>query len=326
MTEMQTALESGLKVISDNQVITFTKYARTVLPLDGFVFWLLTTDTVDVAGSLHYSSSQEMDESDTTTINQVVFTTTYEVTALNATGGNELWLGIINGVKFAFNNTGMRSENAGLWHYSGESVKPTFLTQFIGDIDAFDALNIVDGTSMAAWLELSDTIPVYPSHLVPANQAPPYIAINIMEQKSVNNSPWQDARNESNYLLVDEKVRVTLHGMRHGAAHDFIETAQLYSERTGNLAICRNDHWTAKPMRRTHSPVGAINQEKEAVFFIQYLQCRIRDVADRLILECKVNFLHDAPTPTESLHYSSTEQLDTDSPLHYSSVTDKANE
>ncbi|ECP0802337.1 hypothetical protein FYO77_25455, partial [Salmonella enterica] len=59
-TELNAALTQGLDDISRFQVVTFTKYIRKVLPLDGFVFWVKASvlssapdsepDTVNVKG------------------------------------------------------------------------------------------------------------------------------------------------------------------------------------------------------------------------------------------------------------------------------------
>jgi hypothetical protein len=39
-TELNATLTQGLDDLSRFQVVTFTKYIRKVLPLDGFVFWV----------------------------------------------------------------------------------------------------------------------------------------------------------------------------------------------------------------------------------------------------------------------------------------------
>ena len=59
-TELNATLTQGLDDLSRFQVVTFTKYIRKVLPLDGFVFWVKASvlsddpssepDTVDVKG------------------------------------------------------------------------------------------------------------------------------------------------------------------------------------------------------------------------------------------------------------------------------------
>ena len=37
---LASSLQAGLEQISLNQQITFTKYTRVILPLDGFAFWV----------------------------------------------------------------------------------------------------------------------------------------------------------------------------------------------------------------------------------------------------------------------------------------------
>ena len=38
--QMAAGLALGLETLSQNQTITFTRYHRLVLPMDGFVFWV----------------------------------------------------------------------------------------------------------------------------------------------------------------------------------------------------------------------------------------------------------------------------------------------
>lgn len=82
-------LAAGLEVIDDGQVITFVKYNRFVLPLDGFIFWVradLTTpyaQEFQFSGSVHYSTSVSEAEDESYGLNKVIFTTTNEITDLN---------------------------------------------------------------------------------------------------------------------------------------------------------------------------------------------------------------------------------------------------
>ncbi|MBA5726954.1 hypothetical protein [Bombella mellum] len=48
-TPLTNALAAGLNDISYGQTVRFTRYQRTVLPVDGFVFWVSTGDTQDVS-------------------------------------------------------------------------------------------------------------------------------------------------------------------------------------------------------------------------------------------------------------------------------------
>jgi hypothetical protein len=115
---------------------------------------------------------------------------------------------------------------------------------------------------------------------------------------------------------------VTFHGLRHGVTRDFLESVFIYSDRTQNFSIA-SDGWTAKSIRETLSPLNVINDKKETTFKIQYLQARVRDLASRLIAECKIKMLAELPAPAPlSPHFSSPEQLDPASLIHHSTITD----
>lgn len=128
-SQMNAELVAGLKLLSRDQTVTFTKYVRLVLPLDGFVFWVnaslvspsavynttpynaATYDQpqvqgappktlsgvapyqVKVQGSLHYNAANQQNEDESVSINRVVFTTQNEIQDLNSVGENEVYIG-----------------------------------------------------------------------------------------------------------------------------------------------------------------------------------------------------------------------------------------
>ncbi|HSY75451.1 MAG TPA: hypothetical protein VK890_01265, partial [Bacteroidia bacterium] len=64
-------LAAGVNFLSGNAQIPFLLYKKMVLPLDGFVFWVranlapplpIEQDTVNIPGSLHYSTEIEQEE------------------------------------------------------------------------------------------------------------------------------------------------------------------------------------------------------------------------------------------------------------------------
>ena len=83
-TELNATLTQGLDDLSRFQVVTFTKYIRKVLPLDGFVFWVKASvlsddpnnepDTVDVKGYLHLTTETIQDDEQLYDRNVVTFT------------------------------------------------------------------------------------------------------------------------------------------------------------------------------------------------------------------------------------------------------------
>jgi hypothetical protein len=119
---MKAVLDQGLTTLSQNQKVTFRKYVRLVLPLDGFVFWvnaslvsqqalynatLFNTTAynategaaptgeleVTVEGSLHHNATNQQLEQESFSINRVVFTTLNEIQDLNAVTSNVIYIG-----------------------------------------------------------------------------------------------------------------------------------------------------------------------------------------------------------------------------------------
>src|ERR1019366_10615178 len=113
-TPLEAAIKQGLDTLSLDQTITFTKYVRLILPLDGFAFWvkasLVSQNTlynvlsfneaplnppyrnppsaeeaetfeVTVNGSLHYATNIEQGEVENFSINTVIFTSEQKIDA-----------------------------------------------------------------------------------------------------------------------------------------------------------------------------------------------------------------------------------------------------
>lgn len=129
-TPLEAAIKLGLDTLSLDQTITFVKYVKLVLPLDGYVFWvkaslvsstalynvmvfnaglfngaykkplstraaqeaLEATYEVEVDGSLHYATRMAQDQEETLSINEVIFTSESSVDAFNAINPNVLYI------------------------------------------------------------------------------------------------------------------------------------------------------------------------------------------------------------------------------------------
>lgn len=121
-SQMNAVLDEGLRVLSRDQQITFRRYVRLVLPLDGFVFWVradLTArgsalfnssalnssplnegpspeapiEEISVRGSLHSNATSMQQEDEGYALSRVVFTTDEEVQALNSIAPGEMYIG-----------------------------------------------------------------------------------------------------------------------------------------------------------------------------------------------------------------------------------------
>ena len=196
--ELAAGLAAGIKTLSLDDSVIFTKYVRLVLPLDGFVFWvkadLLTSTallnvsplntveldapqliasqaaTMTVKGSFHYSTRNDQNEDETVGLNTVIFTSLTPIQQFNAVGENVLWIGTYAGddegydapTTFAFSNRGRYYKTADLFHYSGTAALPAFLSQLINNPLSLSQKQLVVSNSLPAWLSLNNYAPPYP--------------------------------------------------------------------------------------------------------------------------------------------------------------------
>ena len=227
-------LAAGLKLLSDDQTITFAKYIRLVLPLDGFVFWVKAqsisqgallnamglnvagqmlnsiqvaaaqTTTLQVQGSLHYSTQVRQEESETEAVNTVIFSAIQPVQMFNNIAPGVLWIATVEGdattvgasqgfdgpITFAFSSHSDYYETADLYHYVGIAVLPTLKAQLIDGTDDLVDKGLWVSNSLSLilplqqyrppyWDGFSCLIPLFPSYVLPDNLRPPYGAVHI---------------------------------------------------------------------------------------------------------------------------------------------------
>jgi hypothetical protein len=288
--------------------ITFTKYVRVVLPLDGFVFWvkagLLSDETIisagaintaqqiSVRGAFHIGTSQAQEEDATFATNQVVLTTKTEVADFNEVTSSELYIAKYNNVRFAFNTNGMYSPNADLYHYVGIAIYSVMGSQIIDDVSEFDTETSVVSNSLPIWLWMNSyekksyesfdlPVTLYPSFLIPTNVPPPYGVVHIGDDTVPLAGGQTISATTTVSHLVKDKVRVTLYGVRNDEAIEFIGFVQqiaLDTEYFGiqNIPIVRD-------AKRTQTELSVIAQKKIIDFEINYDQVRVGTVARALI-------------------------------------------
>ena len=185
----QGPLQTGVDTISLLQKVVFTRYARLVLPIDGFVFWvkadllrpsaLFNVATLNSAafgrstgietpaptliaeGSLHYGTDTNQTETANYSSNSVIFTSEQEINDLNAVTPNMMWVAEHRGVRFAFSSRRPFYRQAGLWHYRGNALYSVTQNQLIDKLDGFDVFEPVVSNSLPIWLSL--IAPVYSS-------------------------------------------------------------------------------------------------------------------------------------------------------------------
>ena len=318
LSQMGAVLDTGLDTLSGAQTITFTKYVRVVLPLDGFVFWVnssllslsavlqatsgntyavASAPQITVPGSLHYSTDIRQTEDETLAANHVIFTAENPIQDLNAASPSVMYLGQFGGRRFAFSSRGPFYAQAGLYHYRGDAIYPALASQIVDTAAALANTSLVVSNSLPIWLALDPSnppypyyprgtqIPIFPSFAVPDNLVPPYAVVHIPPEstRSLQTTAAIDTQGGS-WLLAAEKVRLTFYGLRNSDVMDFLAFANQYSLDTDlfgvmNMPLIRDE-------KRTQAEMRVLAMKKTIEFEISYYQNRVRDVALQLILSC----------------------------------------
>jgi hypothetical protein len=314
-------LKEGVETISGSQTIVFTQYVKLILPLDGYVFWVRSDlvssvslcgcysystppadgtappgPTIIAQGSLHYATQMRQEEDQTIAVNTVVFTSESEIQDLNRVGPCVMYIGEFEGKRFAFNKRGSFYKQAGLYHYSGDAVYPALASQLVDSLDDFDTTNVVVSNSLPIWLTLNQFMPMYPSFLVQENLEPPYASVHIPPEstQALGGAPrWGKTGTHSQ--LVQEKVKITLYGLRNFSALDFQDYVFQYSldhpDLFGvmNMPVMRDE-------KRTQSELTILAQKKVFELEVNYYQHRVREIARQLIVQCIPAPIPDFPS------------------------------
>jgi hypothetical protein len=336
------ALAAGVDVLSLSDSVTFTKYNRLTSPFDGSVFWVkadvlsqsallnrmlfnastlnqsqVTTElapTIDKKGSLHYSTRQDQNESETEGVNTVIFTSLSPVQEFNDVQPGVLWIGQYAGddegddspITFAFSQRGRYYREADLFHYSGTAVLPVFKTQLIDSTDALVGRVSIVSNSLPIWLTLNGYAPPYPgfnnivslfpSFLVPDNQPPPYGVIHIEPGGTTGlQSAPRLGRRLGHYQLSQDRVRVTLYGLDNAAALWFLDAVNQFSYDLCQIGLMSVP--VIKDEKRTQAELGVIAQKKTIDYDVSYYQYVARDMARQLITDAAVSYYPQQLTP-----------------------------
>lgn len=317
--ELASELALGIDVISQSQEVTFQKYIRVVLPLDGFVFWIkpellsasailnasiLNSSAINSAeiplasqpistivakGSVHYSTARDQREDETIDVNSVIFTTTEDLDGFNDVAQGVMYIASFDGLQFAFNKRQALYKQAGVYHYHGDAVYPAMRSQIIDDIRAFDSLSVVTSNSLPIWLSLTQFMPIYPSHAVPTNILPPYAVAHIPPDSTnaMQSAPTLD-QTLTHSQLVRETVKITIYGLRNFNALDFQDYVLQYSLDSDAIGIMNIP--VIRDEKRTQSEISVLAMKKSIEFDVNYYQGRVQTVARQLILSVVPTF------------------------------------
>ncbi len=326
-TPIHDALVAGVDVLGQQQEVEFWPYIRTVLPLDGFVFWLRASllpadklaqhglqspDSVMVQGSLHYASVGHQVEDETIAVRRVDFTAETQITAFAEIAPDVMyvaeWLTAFGSFKFTFSQRGSYYQQADIHHYVGDAIYPAFATQLIDTVGQFDQRQVVSN-SLPLWLNLVSNLPfvslvttsvaLYPAFLVPPNLVPPYGTVDIAPSttRAIQAAAYRDA-NSSRWQLVSETARLTFYGLRNDEVVDFVDYVIDRCANLGDFGVMNTP--VVRDERRTQVELAALAQKKVVDFEVNYYQTRARDIARQLIESAVPTWiLGDKPTLLE---------------------------
>jgi hypothetical protein len=305
-TQTRGALRDGLEILSQGppRDVVFQAYTRTVLPLDGFVFWVPTVKET-IRGSLHYGQEIVQVEDETQGLATVTFTSEEQVTLFTDQPINTLYVATVDGFRYAFSQQqGLYAQSGPLFHYFGHSIQPAMSTQLLDRPQSIDINQAVTSNSLALWLGLNGYasqfydgfsnkgVPfkvkppiLFPSFMVAPNETPPYGSVHIGDDdtRALQATPYLDV-NRNHYQLVSDRVRITLYGLQNDTCLDFIDTVNQYSLNTNNFGIMNMP--VIRDAIRTQAELQTRAMKKLVDFEISYQQTRVAQVARQLILSC----------------------------------------
>lgn len=277
--QLEGVLKAGLRTIDQNQSITFIKYTRVILPLDGFVFWvkssLLDPSTpapvLQIDGSFHYNTDQRQELASTIAYQNVVFTTNDEIVDLNNLQPDDAYFGQFGDLQFSFSSHKNYYEQAGQWHYEGQAVYPQMRTQIIDDLSLLDQRAVIVSNSLPIWIGLNDFAPVYPSYLVPENLTPPYIACHIDEDRTYALQPIPLLNDEGTWQLMQDKVKLVFYGFNNRDIQNYIRYVVDASWKRDTFGIM-NEGIYVRDGKHIQSELNVLAQEKFIELDISYNQ------------------------------------------------------
>jgi hypothetical protein len=309
-SQISGALRDGLAALDLGQTVTFQQYSRTVLPLDGYVFWSPTVQ-LTANGSLHYAQDQVQDETETYGMAAVTFTSEIPVAEFGQVGTNAIFVGSLGGFRYAFSQQQGFYSQAGLWHYFGHSIAPAMASQLLDSPGVIDTAQPVVSNSLPLWLALNNYTPtygvgggafsnpltptnyniLYPAFLSAPDIVPPYGTVHIESTRALQSVPYLDA-NRSHVQLVADRVRVTLYGLQNNAALDFLDCVMQYTTDTENFGLMNTP--VVSDGHRHQVELGALAMQKVIDFEVSYYQVRAAQVARQLILSAVPTFVFGA--------------------------------
>jgi hypothetical protein len=294
-TLLNAALRQGLESLDLGAVTAFQVYSRTVLPVDGFVFWTPiagATGQFNVKGSLHYAQDLQQQADETVGYATVVLSAEDKITELSEPDQDRLYVATLGEFRYAFSGQKGFYANAGIWHYIGHSVYPALASQLLDPGNTIDLSRAVVSNSLPLWLALNTYVPVYadagigvhiyPAYLVEENLVPPYAAVEVLKTEGIGAAPLLGVNGYGAHTqLVKDTCRITVYGLQNNEAlafQDFINSYSVDTDRFGVMSVS-----VMVDDKRVQTEVHAIAMKKTFDIEISYYQSTSAVIAYQLI-------------------------------------------
>lgn len=315
-SQLGAGLKQGIDTLSLDGTVTFALYVKTILPLDGYVFWVnanllsptqiaaaiakggvtypsTPANSITVKGSLHHATDLTQSRNRFGSVNYLVFSAESEVTDFNYVNPYLMYVATIDGVEYAFKKQANYYQQADVYHYSGEALYSTMDSQLIDSLTGFDQSSVIVSNSLPIWLGMNTytgptfvtvPFPIYPSFLAPQNEVPPYATIHIGEDDTtpIQGYPYVGPTS-SQYQLTKDIVTVELYGVRNNDALQFQQNIYNYSLFTDNIGILNCS--VMRDAKENQTEFGIIAQKKVITFEVSYYQQNVLTIAQKLITE-----------------------------------------
>lgn len=300
-------LGAGLDTLDLQQSVTFQQYTRTVLPLDGYVFWLPTGVPLIIPGALHHSMEMVQNEDETLALANVVFTTQQFVAEFSDIPVNNIYVACVGGVRYAFSRHAGYFQAANVWHYQGSSIYPAMASQLLDNAASIDQSAVVVSNSLPIWIAFngyaspyvggfSNPVMLYPSKAVPANLPPPYGVVHIEPSQTralqgvpqVQQATIDGVSTRVMSQLKADRVHVTLYGLQDAAAEEFHGALMEYIGAQGPLGLTNMP--TLQDGKREQVEIQAIAMQKFMDVDVSYNTYYAKSVALQTIKSASAQF------------------------------------
>lgn len=322
-SELAALLAQGIEELDLQQVVEFKEYRRSVLPLDGYVFWIPAGE-IRVQGSLHHMQEIIQNTDETIGLAGVTFTTQQRIEQFSNAPIDSIFVATRGQFRFAFSRQNGYFDAASLWHYQGHSIYPAMASQLLDDPAWLDPNRAVVSNSLPIWLALSsyaspylggfsNQLQLYPSMVVPPNLTPPYGVIDIPEEatralQSVpqviraqvqatdsDGEPIVDSEGDPVLIpkrifsqLMADRVRLTLYGLQHAQAANFYGAVMEYIGMQGPMGLLSVSG--LRDGKRGQTELQAIAMQKHLDLEVSYQMAHVESVARQLITSASTTF------------------------------------